>query len=155
MDININGSVLPCRSLLPHVKQHRYGKIVQLSGGGATNPLPRITAYAASKAYVLSLSEALSEELKGTNVTVTALCPGLTDTGMVHGTDLAKMLPGLMMMDAKSVAREGYSACASGKAVHVAGSVNELAVTWVKYQPSWLVRAVGGLLARGSRGMPT
>ncbi len=50
MEINVYGSVLPCRALLPHFKQHRYGKIVQLSGGGATNPLPRISAYAASKA---------------------------------------------------------------------------------------------------------
>ena len=50
MDININGSVLPLRAVLPHFKRQRYGKVVQLSGGGATNPLPRITAYAASKA---------------------------------------------------------------------------------------------------------
>ena len=53
MDININGSVLPMRAVLPHFKRQRYGKVVQISGGGATNPLPRISAYAASKAAVV------------------------------------------------------------------------------------------------------
>ena len=54
-----------------------------------------------------------------------------------------------MIMDAKTVRREeGYKACMEGKTVHVAGTLNEFAVQWVKYQPSWLVRAVGGVLAR-------
>ncbi|MGB8306161.1 MAG: SDR family NAD(P)-dependent oxidoreductase, partial [Pseudolabrys sp.] len=85
--------------------------------------------------------------IKGSKVSVTALCPGVTDTAMVHGTDLGG-LPRFMIMDAKTVAREGYKACMEGKTVHVAGTLNELAVQWVKYQPSWLVRAVGGVLAR-------
>ena len=51
-------------------------------------------------------------------------------------------------MDAKAVAAEGYRACMAGKPVHVAGTDNELAVQWIKYQPSWLTRAIGGVLAR-------
>jgi len=84
----------------------------------------------------------------GTKVTVTTLCPGVTDTGMVHGTSLGS-LPGMMIMDAKTVAREGYRACMAGKPVHVAGIVNELAVQWIKYQPSWLRRAFGNVLGKG------
>jgi len=55
-------------------------------------PVPNLAVYAASKAYVLSFSEALSEEIKGSKVTVTALCPGVTDTAMVHGSDLGGCL---------------------------------------------------------------
>jgi 3-oxoacyl-[acyl-carrier protein] reductase len=55
MEINVFGSVLMCRALLPHFRRRRYGKIIQLSGGGATNPLPRLSAYAASKAAIRAL----------------------------------------------------------------------------------------------------
>jgi short-subunit dehydrogenase len=103
---------------------------------------------AASKAYVLSFGDALFQELSGTKITVTTLCPGVTDTGMVHGTSLGG-LPGMMIMDAKTVAQEGYRACMAGKPVHVAGIANELAVQWIKYQPRWLMRAFGSVLGKG------
>ena len=64
IEINLFGSILMCRALLPHFKAHRYGKIVQLSGGGATNPLPRISAYAASKAAIVRFAETLAEEVR-------------------------------------------------------------------------------------------
>jgi len=77
MEINVYGSVLPCRALLPHFKKHRYGKIVQLSGGGATNPLPRITAYAASKAALAALAATLADEWESrSNLRVNAVVPG-------------------------------------------------------------------------------
>jgi NAD(P)-dependent dehydrogenase (short-subunit alcohol dehydrogenase family) len=83
MEININGSVLPTRALLPHFKQYRYGKIVQLSGGGATSPLPRITAYAASKAAIVRLMESLAEDVKGSGIDVNAIAPGALNTRMM------------------------------------------------------------------------
>jgi short-subunit dehydrogenase len=110
--------------------------------------VPKLAVYAASKAYVLSFGEALSQELNGSKVTLTTLCPGVTETGMVQGTSLGSM-PRMMIMDAGTVAREGYRACMAGRPVHVAGIANELAVQWIKYQPSWLMRAVGGFLSRG------
>jgi hypothetical protein len=55
----------------------------------------------------------------------------------------------MMIMDAGTVAREDYRACMAGRPVHVAGIANELAVQWIKYQPSWLMRAVGGILSKG------
>ena len=63
IEINLFGSVLMCRALLPHFKPQRYGKIIQLSGGGATNPLPRISAYAASKAAIVRFAETLALEV--------------------------------------------------------------------------------------------
>ena len=90
---------------------------------------------------MLSFGDALSQELGGTKVTVTTLCPGVTDTGMVHGASLGS-LPGVLIMDAKTVAQEGYRTCMAGKPVHVAGIANELAVKWIKFQPSWLLAAM-------------
>jgi 3-oxoacyl-[acyl-carrier protein] reductase len=83
MEININGSVLPCRYLLPHFKAHRYGKIVQLSGGGATGPLPRITAYAASKAAIVRFAESLALEVQEHGIDVNAIAPGALNTRMM------------------------------------------------------------------------
>jgi short-subunit dehydrogenase len=124
------------------------GKILNVASVGAFMPVPNLAVYAASKGHVLSFGDALSQELSGTKITVTTLCPGATDTGMVHGTSLGG-LPSMMNMHAKSVAQEGYRACMAGKPVHVAGIANELAVQWIKYQPSWLTRAFGSVLGKG------
>jgi NAD(P)-dependent dehydrogenase (short-subunit alcohol dehydrogenase family) len=83
MDINLYGVLLPCRALIPHFKQAGRGKIVVLSGGGATNPLPNISAYAASKAAVVRLMETLAEELKTHQVDVNAIAPGALATRLV------------------------------------------------------------------------
>lgn len=83
MDINLYGVLLPCRAVIPQFKKHRRGKIVILSGGGATNPLPNISAYAASKAAVVRLMETLAEELKSFHVDVNALAPGALATRLV------------------------------------------------------------------------
>jgi 3-oxoacyl-[acyl-carrier protein] reductase len=83
MDINLFGVLLPCRALIPHFKSAGRGKIVVLSGGGATNPLPNISAYAASKAAVVRLMETLAEELRGFRVDVNAVAPGALATRLV------------------------------------------------------------------------
>jgi NAD(P)-dependent dehydrogenase (short-subunit alcohol dehydrogenase family) len=83
MDINLYGVLLPCRALIPHFKKAGRGKIIVLSGGGATNPLPNISAYAASKAAVVRLMETLAEELKPFHVEVNAIAPGALATRLV------------------------------------------------------------------------
>jgi 3-oxoacyl-[acyl-carrier protein] reductase len=83
MDINLYGVLLPCRAVIPHFKKNGRGKIVVLSGGGATNPLPNISAYAASKAAVIRLMETLAEELKSFHVGVNAIAPGALATRLV------------------------------------------------------------------------
>jgi len=83
MEINLYGVLLPCRALIPHFKAVKRGKIVVLSGGGATNPLPNISAYAASKAAVVRLMETLAEELKEFHVDVNAIAPGALATRLV------------------------------------------------------------------------
>ena len=83
IEINLLGSVLMCRAVLPHFKVQQYGKIVQLSGGGATNPLPRISAYAASKAAVVRFAETLAEEVQEDHIDVNAIAPGALNTRLL------------------------------------------------------------------------
>ena len=83
VEINLLGSVLPARALAPHFRERGYGKIVQLSGGGATGPLPGLSAYAASKAAVVRFAETLAEELRERRVDVNAIAPGALNTRML------------------------------------------------------------------------
>jgi NAD(P)-dependent dehydrogenase (short-subunit alcohol dehydrogenase family) len=83
MDINLYGVLLPCRAVIPLFKKNGRGKIVVLSGGGATNPMPNISAYAASKAAVIRLVETLAMELKSFRVDINAIAPGALKTRFV------------------------------------------------------------------------
>lgn len=83
IEINLFGVLLPCRAIAAHFKQKSYGKVVVLSGGGATNPLPNISAYAASKAAVIRLMETLAEEWRPHHVDVNAIAPGALATRLV------------------------------------------------------------------------
>ena len=83
LEINLFGVLLPCRALIPHFKKAGGGKIVVLSGGGATNPLPSISCYAASKAAAVRLMETLAEELRAFHVDVNAVAPGALKTRLV------------------------------------------------------------------------
>jgi len=83
IEINVYGSILMCRAILPHFKAQKYGKIIQLSGGGATNPLPRISAYAVSKAAIVRFAETLAEEVRGSGIDVNAIAPGALNTRML------------------------------------------------------------------------
>ena len=83
IEINVYGSILMCRAILPYFKAQRYGKILQLSGGGATNPMPRISAYAVSKAAIVRFAETLAEEVRGTGIDVNAIAPGALNTRML------------------------------------------------------------------------
>lgn len=83
MEINVYGSILMSRAVLPHFKKQHYGKIIQLSGGGATSPMPRISAYAVSKAAIVRYAETLAEEVRGTGIDVNSIAPGPLNTRML------------------------------------------------------------------------
>lgn len=82
-EVNFFGSVLTIRAALPHFKQQKYGKIIQLSGGGATNPLPGISAYAASKAAIIRFIETVAGETTGSGIDINAIAPGALNTQML------------------------------------------------------------------------
>ncbi len=81
--INIFGTVYPCRAVLPTMRRQGHGKIINLSGGGATSPLPRITAYAASKAAIVRFTESLALEVKDAGIEVNAVAPGALATRLL------------------------------------------------------------------------
>lgn len=83
VEINLFGSVNPIRAVLPHFKARRYGKIIQLSGGGATNPLPRISAYAASKAAIVRFVETIAEECREFGIDANSIAPGALNTRLL------------------------------------------------------------------------
>lgn len=137
---------------LPAMLEQGSGQILNVASVAAFVPLPRITVYAATKAYVLSFTEALAVELKGTGVTVTALCPGPTDTAMMEKwskvTKNKAELPSFWMMNANAVAREGYKACRQGKTLHINGMTNQLITPFLQYSPRWFIRTVSNLATR-------
>lgn len=83
IDINLKGTVLQCRAVIPFFKKQNYGKIIIISGGGATKPMPNFSAYAASKAAVVRFSETLATELQSFNIDVMAISPGALNTGFL------------------------------------------------------------------------
>jgi len=83
LEINLYGTFLPCRQAISRFKKLGYGKIINLSGGGATNPLPNISGYAAAKAAVVRLTETLAEELRPLPIDVNAIAPGALNTRLL------------------------------------------------------------------------
>ena len=121
----------------------RPGRIMQVASTAAFQPGPFMAVYYASKAYVLSFSEALYEELQGTGVTVTCLCPGATTTGFAERaqmTDVIFFKKGAM--DAKTVAQKGYRALMAGKPIAITGAKNWLSAQSVRLGPRALVRKI-------------
>jgi NAD(P)-dependent dehydrogenase (short-subunit alcohol dehydrogenase family) len=83
IEINLLGSILTARAILQHFRSNRYGKVIQLSGGGATAPLPFISAYAASKAGIVRFMETLAEEVKADGIDVNSIAPGALNTRLL------------------------------------------------------------------------
>jgi NAD(P)-dependent dehydrogenase (short-subunit alcohol dehydrogenase family) len=83
VEINLFGTVLMIREVIPVMRERRYGKIINLSGGGATGPLPLISAYAASKAAVVRITETVAQEIQGEGIDVNAIAPGALNTRLL------------------------------------------------------------------------
>jgi uncharacterized protein len=123
--------------LLPGMVARGSGRILNVASTAAFQPGPLMAVYYATKAYVLSLSEALSEELDGTGVTVTALCPGPTQSGFQAGAKMedSKLVRGKSLMTSEEVARAGYQALLKGKRVVIPGARNRLLAQSIRFLP--------------------
>jgi short-subunit dehydrogenase len=152
IDLNISGLTALIAHLLPPMMERGRGKILNVASIAAFQPVPTLATYAATKAYVLSLTESLAEELKGTGITVTALCPGVTATNMLASAREANarlgQLPGFLVGDVDDVARQGFNACMKGDVICVPGIVNRTAMIASRGTPKWLVRRIGGMVGR-------
>ena len=123
---------------LPEIKS-RKGKILNVASTAAFQPGPFMGCYFASKAYVLFFSEAIANELKASGVTVTALCPGPTQTNFQIRSGTQNIRESAIMMDAKTVAQIGYRGLMRGETVVVPGLMNKLLVFLVRFFPRDLV----------------
>lgn len=119
--------------------ERKFGRILNLASTAAFQPGPLMACYYASKAYVLSFSEAIANELKGTGVTVTTLCPGPTETGFQKRGNVgaSKLAEGkiLRLMDAASVARKGYDEMMKGKTLVIPGILNRIVAITAQIVP--------------------
>lgn len=157
IDLNISALTAMLHAVLPMMKrcvaeQGGRAHVLNVASIAAFQPIPMLAVYAASKAYVLSLSEALAEELQGSGVSVTALCPGITATNMLaqakSANDKLSQLPSFLIADVEDVARTALEAMLRGDAICVPGSVYKLGALASRSAPKWLVRKMGGLLGR-------
>jgi hypothetical protein len=128
---------------LPGMVQRKFGRIMQVASTAAFQPGPFMAVYYATKAFVLSFSDAVHEELRGSGVTMTALCPGATETGFaarasMKGSKLFRM----RVMDAKSVAEIGYRGFMQGRPTVITGARNRLMAWSVRFAPRSLVLKV-------------
>jgi short-subunit dehydrogenase len=128
---------------LPDMLQRGSGRILNIASTAAFQPGPLMAVYYASKAYVLSFSEALAEEVRGSGITVSALCPGPTATEFQARAHVeSSRLRRVGMMDASRVAKEGFRGMKKGKAVIVNGWKNRFLVQSIRFSPRFAVRRV-------------
>lgn len=120
------------------------GKILNVASAAAFQPGPLMAVYFATKAYILSFSEAIANELEDTGVTVTVLCPGSTISAFHERTGMAgsKLLKGQKMMTSETVAQIGYDALMRGQTIVIPGFVNKILTKIVRFFPRNLVTKV-------------
>jgi len=152
IDLNISGLTAMLSAFVPTMVARGAGRVLNVASIASFQPVPSLATYAASKAYVLSLTESLSEELRGSGVSITALCPGITATGMldqvVGANPQVSRIPGFLIGDVTDVARQGFDACMKGDVICVPGAVNQAAMLASRSTPKWLLRRISGLLGR-------
>jgi short-subunit dehydrogenase len=142
IQVNITALTMLTKVLLPPMLQRRYGRIMNVASTAAFQPGPLMAVYYASKAYVLSFSEALTNETAGSGVTVTCLCPGPTLTGFQDraGMRESKLFSTLSVASAADVARVGFDGMMAGRAIVIPGATNRIGVQLLRLAPRALVR---------------
>jgi short-subunit dehydrogenase len=144
LQVNVVSLTHLTRLLLPEMVQRNSGRILNVASVAAFVPGPFMAVYYASKAYVLHFSEALDEELSGSNVRVTALCPGPTATGFESraGLGKSKLFSSQKVMDARTVAEDGYRGLMRGRRLVVPGWRNKLVTESTRLSPRWLLAKI-------------
>lgn len=152
--VNITALTDLTRRFLPAMLERGRGRVLNVASTAGFIPGPLMAVYYATKAYVLSFSEAVNEELRGTGLSVTALCPGPVDTGFQDAATLneSRLMTGvtrLAMLDVETVARIGVEAMLRGQGVAVAGLANKVQVSAFRLLPrAAAARIIAGVQAR-------
>jgi short-subunit dehydrogenase len=148
LQLNIVALTTLTRWLLPGMLERRRGWILNVASTAAFQPGPLMAVYYASKAYVMSLSLALTEETAGTGVTVTCLCPGPTRTGFQERAQLnqARLLRVTSVMSSADVARIGYDGMMAAKPLVIPGVGNKVGAQAVRFVPRLVAARIAGTL---------
>ena len=148
ISVNITALTALTHLYLPGMIKKGSGKILNVASTAAFQPGPTMAVYYATKAYVLHFSEAIANELKGSGVTVTALCPGATESGFQSAADMheSKLVKGKKLPSAKEVALYGYKAMMNNRTVAIHGIMNYLMANSVRFAPRGMIVKVARLM---------
>jgi hypothetical protein len=147
IELNIAALTTLTKLALPGMLQRRWGKIMNVASTAGFQPGPRMAVYYATKAYVIMFSEAIANELKGSGVTVTCLCPGATSTNFAQraGMEHSRLFR-LGAMHSIDVARMGYKGMMRGRTMVIPGWLNKTLAMSVRFSPRKLVTSISGAL---------
>jgi len=148
IQLNISSLTELTYHLLPDLKKSKSGKILNVASTAAFQPGPNMAVYYATKAFVLSFSEALAEELRADSITVTTLCPGATKTNFssVAKVENTKMFSNAM--SSEEVAKQGYDSLMQGKRVVITGGFNKIGALAAKFLPRRTAAKVAKLVMK-------
>jgi uncharacterized protein len=144
IDLNITALTALTRLFLPPMVQRRSGRIMNVASTAGFQPGPLMAVYYATKAYVISFSEAIANELRHSGVTVTCFCPGATNTGFAKraGNDQSRVFKQFGAMSAEKVALDGYRAVMEGRTLAISGMQNWLVAQSTRFAPRKVVTAL-------------
>lgn len=149
IQLNITSLTILSKLFQKQMVARNSGKILNVASTAAFQPGPFMAVYFATKAYVLSLSEAMAEEVRGTNVQVSVLCPGPTATGFQNRAFHEKMQPRWRYMDVQTVAQVAYEGLKNKTVVIIPGFTNKLLVFLIRLTPrKWIRRALAKIIKK-------
>jgi uncharacterized protein len=156
--VNVFAPVALTHALLPPMIERKRGAIVNVASTAAFQPLPYMATYGATKAFVLSFSEALAEEVRRHNVRVVALCPGQTETQFFDGMDEARVgrartveqvvASGLRALERGQVVASGLRALERGQVVAIDGLANYALANASRFSPRWVTARIAAAMQR-------
>jgi short-subunit dehydrogenase len=141
IQVNISALTHLTKLFLPAMVRRGRGRVMNVASTAAFQPGPFMAVYYATKSYVLSFSEAIAEEVSGSGVSVTALCPGPTETGFAEAASMteSRLFKHRKLMSSREAAKIGYRAMLRGKRVVVAGAMNNVMAQAVRFSPRRMV----------------
>ncbi|PYX71708.1 MAG: short-chain dehydrogenase [Acidobacteria bacterium] len=153
IQLNIIALTELTRLLLPPMLARHSGRIMNVASTAGFQPGPLMAVYYATKAYVISFSEALANEVRNSGVTVTCFCPGATHTGFAKraGNDNSRLFKQLGAMNADKVALDGYRAVMEGRTLAISGAHNWLVAQSTRFAPRKMVTAISRWISEPTR----
>jgi uncharacterized protein len=150
IELNITAPVRLTRLFLPAMVARRSGTIINVASTAAFQAVPYMATYGATKAFVLSFSEAVASEVAGSGVTVLALCPGPVRTEFqAVAKNESGLMPSFAYMDPDTVVEQALASAARGRAVRISGLLNTITAQSTRFLPRALVRTIAARIYRG------